>query len=84
MRRRWSTFLVASSGVGFFGVGGAFWGLVAGGAVLAFTRFGALADRAKQITPRRAKLVAASSRFAPQAERRITRLRANAAAPLKW
>ena len=40
-------FLVASSGVGVYGVGGAFWGLVAGGAVLAFTRFGARADRAK-------------------------------------
>ena len=41
------TFLVASSGVGVYGIGGAFWGLVAGGAVLAFTRFGALANGAK-------------------------------------
>ena len=37
------TFLVAASGVGFYGIGGAFWGLVAGGAVLALTRWGALA-----------------------------------------
>ena len=35
------TFLVASSGVGFYGIGGAFWGLLAGGAVLALTRAGA-------------------------------------------
>ena len=35
------TFLVASSGVGFYGIGGAFWGLVAGGAVFALTRYGA-------------------------------------------
>jgi len=39
------TFLVASSGVGFLGVGGAFWGLVAGGIVLALTRYGALSPR---------------------------------------
>ena len=32
------TFLVAASGVSFFGVGGAFWGLVAGGAILALTQ----------------------------------------------
>jgi len=35
------TFLVAASGVTIFGIGGAFWGLVAGGAVLALTRAGA-------------------------------------------
>jgi benzoate membrane transport protein len=35
------TFLVAASGVSFFGVGGAFWGLLSGGAVLALTRAGA-------------------------------------------
>jgi benzoate membrane transport protein len=33
------TFVVAASGVSFFGVGGAFWGLVAGGAVLALSRW---------------------------------------------
>ena len=33
------TFVVAASGVGFFGIGGAFWGLVAGGAVLALARW---------------------------------------------
>jgi benzoate membrane transport protein len=36
------TFLVAASGVGFYGIGGAFWGLVAGGVVLALTRWGAV------------------------------------------
>lgn len=35
------TFLVAASGVSFFGIGGAFWGLAAGGAILALTRAGA-------------------------------------------
>ncbi len=35
------TFLTAASGLTFFGIGGAFWGLVAGGAVLALTRAGA-------------------------------------------
>ncbi|RBP15835.1 benzoate membrane transport protein [Roseiarcus fermentans] len=35
------TFLVTSSGVTIFNVGGAFWGLVAGGAVLVLTRAGA-------------------------------------------
>jgi benzoate membrane transport protein len=39
------TFLVASSGVGFLGIGGAFWGLVAGGIVLALTRYGAFSPR---------------------------------------
>ena len=39
------TFLVASSGVGFYGIGGAFWGLVAGGAVLLLTRAGASLPR---------------------------------------
>ncbi|HEX3501636.1 MAG TPA: benzoate/H(+) symporter BenE family transporter [Stellaceae bacterium] len=33
------TFLVTASGLSFFGISGAFWGLVAGGAVLAVTRF---------------------------------------------
>jgi len=36
-----ATFLVAASGVSFYGVGGAFWGLLAGGVVLAVTRAGA-------------------------------------------
>ena len=36
-----ATFLVAASGVSFFGVGGAFWGLMAGGAILVLTRAGA-------------------------------------------
>jgi benzoate membrane transport protein len=39
------TFLVACSGVGFLGIGGAFWGLVAGGFVLALTRLGASSPR---------------------------------------
>jgi benzoate membrane transport protein len=33
------TFLVTASGLAFFGVSGAFWGLVAGGAMLALTRW---------------------------------------------
>ena len=33
------TFLVTASGISFFGIGGAFWGLLAGGAVLALTRW---------------------------------------------
>lgn len=33
------TFLVTGSGLGFFGISGAFWGLIAGGAVLALTRW---------------------------------------------
>jgi benzoate membrane transport protein len=33
------TFLVTASGLSFFGISGAFWGLVAGGAMLALTRF---------------------------------------------
>ena len=33
------TFLVTASGISFFGIGGAFWGLAAGGAVLALTRW---------------------------------------------
>jgi len=36
-----ATFLVAASGVSFYGVGGAFWGLLAGGVVLVLTRAGA-------------------------------------------
>jgi benzoate membrane transport protein len=36
-----ATFLVAASGIGFYGIGGAFWGLLAGAVVLAFTRAGA-------------------------------------------
>jgi benzoate membrane transport protein len=35
------TFLTAASGLSFFGIGGAFWGLLAGGAILALTRAGA-------------------------------------------
>ena len=38
------TFLVSASGLSFLGIGGAFWGLVSGGAVLAAAR---LAERAK-------------------------------------
>jgi benzoate membrane transport protein len=33
------TFLVAGSGLNFMGIGGAFWGLLAGGAVLALTKW---------------------------------------------
>ena len=33
------TFLVAASGLTLFGIGGAFWGLIAGGLVLALSRF---------------------------------------------
>jgi benzoate membrane transport protein len=33
------TFLVTASGVSFFGVSGAFWGLLAGGAMRALTRW---------------------------------------------
>ena len=33
------TFLVAASGLTLFGIGGAFWGLIAGGLVLALARF---------------------------------------------
>jgi len=35
------TFLTAASGLSFFGIGGAFWGLIAGGAILGLTRAGA-------------------------------------------
>jgi benzoate membrane transport protein len=31
-------FVTTASGVSFFGIGGAFWGLVAGGAMLALVR----------------------------------------------
>jgi len=37
-----ATFLVAASGVAFYGIGGAFWGLIVGAVVLAVTRAGAL------------------------------------------
>lgn len=33
------TFIVTASGLSFYGIGGAFWGLIAGGAVLALTRW---------------------------------------------
>jgi benzoate membrane transport protein len=36
-----ATFLTAASGLSFLGIGGAFWGLVAGGAILALSRAGA-------------------------------------------
>jgi benzoate membrane transport protein len=36
-----ATFLTAASGLNFLGIGGAFWGLVAGGAILALSRAGA-------------------------------------------
>src|SRR5882672_805414 len=39
------TFLVTASGLSFFRISGAFWGLVAGGAVLALTRYRAGAAR---------------------------------------
>jgi benzoate membrane transport protein len=39
------TFLITASGVTIYGVGGAFWGLLAGGAVLALTRAGAAGAR---------------------------------------
>jgi benzoate membrane transport protein len=38
-----ATFLVSSSGVAWHGIGGAFWGLLAGGAILVITRAGASA-----------------------------------------
>ncbi len=38
-----ATFLVSASGVGFYGIGGAFWGLLVGGAILVLTRAGAAA-----------------------------------------
>jgi benzoate membrane transport protein len=41
-----ATFLVSASGVGFYGIGGAFWGLVVGGAILVLTRAGATAGGA--------------------------------------
>ena len=34
------TFLVSASGLTFWGIGGAFWGLLAGGAMLALARIG--------------------------------------------
>ena len=40
-----ATFLVSASGVGFYGIGGAFWGLLAGGAILVLTRAGATSGR---------------------------------------
>ncbi len=40
-----ATFLVSASGVGFHGIGGAFWGLLAGGAILVLTRAGATVGR---------------------------------------
>ena len=40
-----ATFLVSASGVGFYGIGGAFWGLIAGGAILVLTRAGATVGR---------------------------------------
>jgi len=39
------TFLVTASGVGFFGISGAFWGLLAGGAIMALTRWRGLRRR---------------------------------------
>ncbi len=40
-----ATFLVSASGVGFYGIGGAFWGLLAGGGILVLTRAGATVGR---------------------------------------
>jgi benzoate membrane transport protein len=45
-----ATFLVSASGVSYYGIGGAFWGLVVGGVILALTRAGAAVREA----PRRA------------------------------
>ena len=42
-----ATFLVSASGVGFYGIGGSFWGLLAGAAILALTRAGAGGGSAK-------------------------------------
>jgi benzoate membrane transport protein len=42
-----ATFVVAASGVSFYGVGGAFWGMIAGAVVLAVTRAGASLPRPK-------------------------------------
>jgi benzoate membrane transport protein len=39
------TFVVAASGVGFHGIGGAFWGLLAGAVVLGLTRYGAFSPQ---------------------------------------
>ena len=39
------TFLVTASGVGFLGISGAFWGLLAGGAIMALTRWRGLRRR---------------------------------------
>ena len=36
-----ATFLVTASGISFFGIGGAFWGLITGGAILILGRAGA-------------------------------------------
>ena len=45
-----ATFLVSASGVGYYGIGGAFWGLLAGGAILVLTRAGAKeGQRARKI-----------------------------------
>lgn len=41
------TFVVTASGLSFFGISGAFWGLVAGGAILALTRWKRPAPAAK-------------------------------------
>lgn len=43
-----ATFVVTASGLSFFGISGAFWGLVAGGIILAMTRW---RDRGKAHTP---------------------------------
>lgn len=40
-----ATFLVSSSGVAWHGIGGAFWGLLAGGVILVITRAGASGPR---------------------------------------
>jgi benzoate membrane transport protein len=42
------TFLVTASGLTFFGISGAFWGLIAGGAMLALTRWRARATPVPQ------------------------------------
>jgi benzoate membrane transport protein len=45
------TFVVTASGLTFFGISGAFWGLIAGGAIYALTRWAGLRRRPDSPTP---------------------------------
>ena len=45
------TFVVTASGLTFFGISGAFWGLIAGGAIYALTRWTGLRRKAKADEP---------------------------------